>query len=65
MADLWHYVDYGLKVEVENTDCDSFSDDYPNIFWVATVLKVEGKKISVILIEKNGFSHDFDNFILF
>lgn len=43
MADLWHYIDVGLKVEVANTDSYDFCDEYPNSFWIASVLRVEGK----------------------
>ncbi|XP_054260917.1 polycomb protein Sfmbt isoform X2 [Macrosteles quadrilineatus] len=44
MADCWDNITTGMKVEVENFDCDNFSEDFPNSFWVATVLKVSGYK---------------------
>lgn len=44
MADLWHYIDVGLKVEVENTDSYDFCEEFPNSFWIASVLRVEGEE---------------------
>lgn len=46
MSDCWDNITTGMKVEVENFDCDNFSEDFPNSFWVATVLKVSGKFFS-------------------
>lgn len=48
MADLWHYIDVGLKVEVENTDSEDFCEEFPNSFWIASVLRVEGFKYLLI-----------------
>lgn len=48
MADLWHYIDVGLKVEVENTDSYDFCEEFPNSFWIASVLRVEGELIYLI-----------------
>lgn len=42
MADSWDNITVGMKVEVQNTDCDNFSEDFPDSFWVATVLKIQG-----------------------
>lgn len=42
MADSWDNVTVGMKVEVENTDCDDFSESFPDSFWVATVLRIAG-----------------------
>ncbi|KAK7790286.1 hypothetical protein R5R35_003866 [Gryllus longicercus] len=42
MADSWDNVTVGMKVEVENTDCDDFSESFPDSFWVATVLQIAG-----------------------
>jgi len=50
MADLWHYIDVGLKVEVENTDTHDFCEDTPNSFWIASVLRVEGTLVLVEII---------------
>ncbi|XP_018572663.1 polycomb protein Sfmbt isoform X2 [Anoplophora glabripennis] len=44
MADIWENIMVGMKVEVENTDCDSASDAFPDSFWVATVMKIVGYK---------------------
>lgn len=33
----------GMKVEVENTDYETFSEGIPASFWVATVLRIAGK----------------------
>lgn len=42
MADMWHCIDVGVKVEVENTDMDDFCEEFPNSFWIASILRVEG-----------------------
>lgn len=44
MADIWENVMVGMKVEVENTDCDNVSDAFPDSFWVATVMRIVGYK---------------------
>ena len=44
MSDIWENIMVGMKVEVENTDCDNVSDAFPDSFWVATVLKIVGYK---------------------
>ncbi|KAF7278630.1 scm-related gene containing four mbt domains isoform X3 [Rhynchophorus ferrugineus] len=44
MADIWENIMVGMKVEVENTDCDNVSDAFPDSFWVATVMKIVGYK---------------------
>lgn len=55
MADIWHNVMVGMKVEVENTDCDNVSDAFPDSFWVATVLKIIGYKA---LLRYEGFGQN-------
>ncbi|KAG8255063.1 MBT domain-containing protein 1 [Homalodisca vitripennis] len=45
MADCWDNITTGMKVEVENFDCENFSEDFPNSFWVATVLRISGNII--------------------
>ncbi|XP_019866185.1 polycomb protein Sfmbt isoform X2 [Aethina tumida] len=44
MSDIWENIMVGMKVEVENTDCDDISDTFPDSFWVATVMKIVGYK---------------------
>ncbi|XP_066154407.1 polycomb protein Sfmbt [Euwallacea fornicatus] len=44
MADIWENIMVGMKVEVENTDCDNVSDAFPDSFWVATVMRIVGYK---------------------
>ncbi|GJQ65632.1 Sfmbt [Trypoxylus dichotomus] len=44
LADIWGNILVGMKVEVENTDCDNISDAFPDSFWVATVMKIIGYK---------------------
>ncbi|KAL1506365.1 hypothetical protein ABEB36_005740 [Hypothenemus hampei] len=44
MADIWENIIVGMKVEVENTDCDNVSDAFPDSFWVATVMRIVGYK---------------------
>lgn len=52
MSDIWHNIMVGMKVEVENTDCDNVSEAFPDSFWVATVLKIVGYKA---LLRYEGF----------
>lgn len=61
--DVWEMIDVGMKVEVENTDCDTpelKQGMAPHSFWVATVLRLCGYKA---LLRYEGFdedsSHDF------
>lgn len=61
--EVWLNIGIGMKVEVENTDCDNNEDAtgfIPHSFWVGTVLKICGYKA---LIRYEGFdrdpSHDF------
>ncbi|XP_075224784.1 polycomb protein Sfmbt-like isoform X3 [Lycorma delicatula] len=55
MSDCWDNITVGMKVEVENTDCDNFSEDFPDSFWVATVLKIAGYKA---LLRYEGFGQN-------
>lgn len=52
IADIWENIMVGMKVEVENTDCDNVSEAFPDSFWVATVLKIVGYKA---LLRYEGF----------
>ncbi|XP_059617822.1 polycomb protein Sfmbt isoform X2 [Phlebotomus argentipes] len=65
--DVWSKVSVGMKVEVENTDCDKESQTtaaalgyVPHSFWVASLLRIQGYKG---LLRYEGFdddaSHDF------
>lgn len=61
--DAWDRIEIGMKVEVENTDCDTPDLKLglsPHSFWVATVLRLCGYKA---LLRYEGFddecSHDF------
>ncbi|XP_055709587.1 polycomb protein Sfmbt isoform X2 [Phlebotomus papatasi] len=65
--DVWSKVSVGMKVEVENTDCDRESQTtaaalgyVPHSFWVASLLRIQGYKG---LLRYEGFdddaSHDF------
>lgn len=61
--EMWDNIGVSMKVEVENTDCDSQSivqpGQTPHSFWVATVLNICGYKA---LMRYEGFdepSHDF------
>jgi hypothetical protein len=60
MCDIWENIMVGMKVEVENTDCDNVSDAFPDSFWVATVMKIVGYKA---LLRYEGFgSNDSKDF---
>jgi hypothetical protein len=55
MADCWENITVGMKVEVENTDCDDFTESFPDSFWVATVLRIAGYKA---LLRYEGFGQN-------
>ncbi|XP_069695584.1 polycomb protein Sfmbt-like isoform X2 [Periplaneta americana] len=55
LADCWENITVGMKVEVENTDCDDFTESFPDSFWVATVLKIAGYKA---LLRYEGFGQN-------
>lgn len=60
MFDMWENIMVGMKVEVENTDCDNASDAFPDSFWVATVIRIVGYKA---LLRYEGFgSNDSKDF---
>ncbi|XP_072383477.1 polycomb protein Sfmbt isoform X3 [Diabrotica undecimpunctata] len=44
MADIWDNIMVGMKVEIENTDCDNVSEAFADSFWVATVVRIVGYK---------------------
>ncbi|XP_050427168.1 polycomb protein Sfmbt-like isoform X2 [Adelges cooleyi] len=44
MSDCWDDMTVGIKVEVVNTDCDNFSEEYPDYFWVASIVHIAGYK---------------------
>lgn len=56
--EMWPNVVIGMKVEVENTDCDvqqALIGGMPHSFWVATVLRICGYKA---LLRYEGFDAD-------
>uniref|UniRef100_A0A240PPP6 FCS-type domain-containing protein n=1 Tax=Anopheles epiroticus TaxID=199890 RepID=A0A240PPP6_9DIPT len=56
--DMWPNVVIGMKVEVENTDCDVqqvLIGGMPHSFWVATVMRICGYKA---LLRYEGFDAD-------
>ncbi|XP_050521898.1 polycomb protein Sfmbt-like [Daktulosphaira vitifoliae] len=44
MSDCWDDMAVGIKVEVVNTDCDNFSEEFPDYFWVASIVYISGYK---------------------
>ncbi|KAH8392248.1 hypothetical protein KR215_003887 [Drosophila sulfurigaster] len=61
--EVWDNIGVGMKVEVENTDCNNVEiiqpGQTPTSFWVATILEIKGYKA---LMSYEGFdtdSHDF------
>ncbi|XP_064481448.1 polycomb protein Sfmbt-like isoform X2 [Ornithodoros turicata] len=59
-ADCWDNVTVGMKVEVENKDCETFKHVFTNFYWIATVIKIAGYSAK---LRYEGFgmddSHDF------
>lgn len=57
MSDSWDNITIGMKVEVENKDCEDYCEAFPDSFWVATVLKIAGYKA---LLRYEGFEQNND-----
>ncbi|XP_043277511.1 polycomb protein Sfmbt-like isoform X2 [Venturia canescens] len=55
ISEIWDNITVGMKVEVENTDCDEVCEAFPDSFWVATVLKISGYRA---LLRYEGFGHN-------
>jgi len=50
MADCWDDIAVGIKVEVVNTDCDPFSEEFPDYYWVASIVNIAGLCFFVYII---------------
>ncbi|EDW63836.1 polycomb protein Sfmbt isoform X2 [Drosophila virilis] len=61
--EVWDNLGVGMKVEVENTDCDNIEiiqpGQTPTSFWVATILEIKGYKA---LMSYEGFDMDTHDF---
>ncbi|KAK0077711.1 hypothetical protein PV325_003554 [Microctonus aethiopoides] len=57
ISEIWDNITVGMKVEVENTDCDEVCEAFPDSFWVATVLRIAGYRA---LLRYEGFGHNAD-----
>ncbi|XP_033226420.1 polycomb protein Sfmbt-like isoform X2 [Belonocnema kinseyi] len=57
ISEIWDDITVGMKVEVENTDCDEVCEAFPDSFWVATVLRISGYRA---LLRYEGFGHHDD-----
>ncbi|XP_046610673.1 polycomb protein Sfmbt [Neodiprion virginianus] len=57
ISEIWDNITVGMKVEVENTDCDEVCEAFPDSFWVATVLRISGYRA---LLRYEGFGHNAD-----
>ncbi|XP_011311275.1 polycomb protein Sfmbt isoform X2 [Fopius arisanus] len=55
ISEIWDNITVGMKVEVENTDCDEVCEAFPDSFWVATVLRISGYRA---LLRYEGFGHN-------
>ncbi|XP_043462591.1 polycomb protein Sfmbt-like isoform X1 [Leptopilina heterotoma] len=55
ISEIWDDITVGMKVEVENTDCDEVCEAFPDSFWVATVLRISGYRA---LLRYEGFGHN-------
>lgn len=42
MSDCWDDIAVKVKVEVVNTDCDNFNEEYPDYYWVASIIRIAG-----------------------
>lgn len=57
ISEIWDNISVGMKVEVENTDCDEVCEAFPDSFWVATVLRICGYRA---LLRYEGFGHSIE-----
>ncbi|KAF7998240.1 hypothetical protein HCN44_009638 [Aphidius gifuensis] len=57
ISEIWDNISVGMKVEVENTDCDEVCEAFPDSFWVATVLRIAGYHA---LLRYEGFGNNED-----
>ncbi|XP_058801938.1 polycomb protein Sfmbt-like isoform X2 [Phymastichus coffea] len=57
ISEIWDNISVGMKVEVENTDCDEVCEAFPDSFWVATVLRISGYRA---LLRYEGFGHSIE-----
>ncbi|KAH0540024.1 polycomb protein Sfmbt-like isoform X1 [Cotesia glomerata] len=55
ISEIWDNITVGMKVEVENTDCDEVCEAFPDSFWVATVLRISGYRA---LLRYEGFGQN-------
>ncbi|XP_014203269.1 polycomb protein Sfmbt-like isoform X2 [Copidosoma floridanum] len=54
ISEIWGNITVGMKVEVENTDCDEVCEEFPDSFWVAYLLRTAGYKA---LLRYEGFGN--------
>lgn len=59
ISEIWDNITVGMKVEVENTDCDEVCEAFPDSFWVATVLRISGYR-ALLRYEGFGLNGDKD-----
>lgn len=59
ISEIWDNITVGMKVEVENTDCDEVCEAFPDSFWVATVLRISGYR-ALLRYEGFGLNDDKD-----
>uniref|UniRef100_T1IPJ4 FCS-type domain-containing protein n=1 Tax=Strigamia maritima TaxID=126957 RepID=T1IPJ4_STRMM len=55
LSDCWENITVGMKVEVENKDCDNLRNIFPKAYWIATVMRLAGYKA---LLRYEGFGTD-------
>ncbi|XP_022258073.1 polycomb protein Sfmbt-like, partial [Limulus polyphemus] len=55
LADCWDNITVGMKIEVENRDCDNFGNLFPSFYWIASVVKIAGY---MALLRYEGFGLD-------
>lgn len=52
MSDCWGDMAVGIKVEVVNSDCDNFIEEFPDYYWVASIVKITGLFYFFQLLDK-------------
>lgn len=55
LSDSWDNIIVGMKLEVENKDCENFGNLFTDFYWIATVTKIAGY---MVRLRYEGFGTD-------
>ncbi|UYV75862.1 MBTD1 [Cordylochernes scorpioides] len=55
LSDCWDSITVGIKLEIENTDCENLTKLFPSFYWIASVIRIEGY---YAMLRYEGFETD-------